>query len=205
MAVGLPCSLGLIVLARPITALLYGGLSHAEISLAAKMVAAAGISVLFLSLVQTATAVLQAGGRLYAPVVFLLTATAVKTVASRLMLGDSAINIFGAPLGSVICYFVACLLDLVYIVVRQKVRLDVVGVFIKPLACGLAMTVFLMATRNLAARYLPDFVSVVLLVGVGAAIYCLAAALLGVFDKDEAGRVPVVGKYLGKMYREKNK
>ena len=205
VAVGLPCSLGLIVLARPITALLYGGLSHAEISLAAKMVAAAGISVLFLSLVQTATAVLQAGGRLYAPVVFLLTATAVKTVASRLMLGDSAINIFGAPLGSVICYFVACLLDLVYIVVRQKVRLDVVGVFIKPLACGLVMTVFLMATRNLAARYLPDFVSVVLLVGVGAAIYCLAAALLGVFDKDEAGRVPVVGKYLGKMYREKNK
>ena len=67
------------------------------------------------------------------------------------------------------------------------------------------MTVFLMATRNLAARYLPDFVSVVLFVGVGAAIYCLAAALLGVFDKDEAGRVPVVGKYLGKMYREKNK
>lgn len=205
VAVGLPCSLGLILLARPITALLYGGLSGAEIDLAADMVAAAGVSVLFLSLVQTSTSVLQAGGRLYAPVVFLLVATAVKTVASRVMLGDGAINIFGAPLGSVICYFVACLLDLLYIVVKQKVKLDINGVFIKPLACGLTMTVFIMATRNLAARYLPNFVAVFLLIGLGAAIYCVMAILLGLFDKDEAGKVPVVGKYLGKIYRERNK
>lgn len=200
VVLGLPCSLGLIVLAEPITKLLYGGLSFEEILIASDMVRVAGVSVLFLSLVQTSTAVLQAGGRLYAPVVFLFTATAVKTVASILLLNNPSLNIFGAPLGSVICYFVACLLDLLYIVRRQKIKLDLNDTLLKPLACGLTMTVFLMATKDLFAKFLPNYLCVFLLIGIGALIYLVMMPLIKVFDKEEAARVPLVGKFIAKMY-----
>lgn len=203
VVLGLPCSLGLIALAEPITKLLYGGLSYEEILISADMVRVAGVSVLFLSLVQTSTAVLQAGGRLYAPVVFLFLATAVKTALSVVLLGNGAVNIFGAPLSSVICYFVACLLDLVYIVRKQKVKLDLNDTLLKPLACGLTMTVFLLATKDLCARFMPNFLCVFTLIGVGALIYGVMLPMLKVFDKKEAERVPLVGKYLSKMYREK--
>jgi len=153
-----------------------------------------------LSLVQTSTAVLQAGGRLYAPVIFLFVATAVKTVASIVLLNNPTLNIFGAPLGSVICYFVACLLDLVYIVRRQKIKLDLKDTLLKPLACGLTMTVFLMATKDLFAKFLPNYLCVFLLIGIGALIYAVMMPLLKVFDKEEALRLPLVGKFIAKMY-----
>lgn len=196
---GLPCSLGLIALAEPITKLLYGGLSYDEILVCADLVRTAGVSVLFLSLVQTCTAILQAGGRLYAPVLFLLVATAVKTALEPLLIA-SGLGIFGAALSSVICYLVACLPDLLYIVHRQKTRLDAKEIFVKPLACGLVMTVFLLAFKDLAAKFMPNWLCVFLLIGCGAFVYALMLPAVRVFDKDEATKVPLVGRFLAKLY-----
>ena len=201
--VGIPCSLGLIVLAEPITRLLYGGLPFDEILLASDMVRVAGVSVLFLSLVQTSTAILQAGGKLYAPVVFLFVATIAKTVLSVFLLSNKEINVFGAPLSSVICYFVACLGDLLYIVRVQKIKPDFKDVLAKPLACGLVMTTFLLLTRNLFAKFLPNSLCVLLLVAVGVVIYFTTVLLFGVFDKNEASKVPLLGRFLQKLYQEK--
>jgi len=202
---GLPCALGLIVLAEPVTRLLYGGLSQQEILLAADMVRIAGGSILFLSLVQTSTAVLQAGGRLYAPVVFLFVATIVKTVLSIVLLQNQTIGIFGAPVSSVICYFVACLLDLLYIVRIQKINLPLGEVMTKPLACGLVMTVFLLATRNIVFALLPNWLGVFVLVGFGVVVYAVMMPVVGLFDRDEASKVPVVGKIVAKLWREKQR
>lgn len=204
-AVGLPCVAGLIVLAYPVTKLLYGGLSHEEISLASQMVVAAGASILFLSLVQTSTALLQAGGRLYAPVLFLFGATVVKTVCCVLLLKNPSVGIFGAPLSSVICYFVACSGDLLYIVHVQKIPLSLSETLFKPLACTLVMTVFLMAVRNIAQHFLPNAAAVFVLIAFGGLIYFVMTVLLKVFDKSEAERLPVVGRYLKKMYGENEK
>ena len=201
--VGIPCSLGLIVLAQPITQLLYGGLPFNEILIASDMVRVAGVSVLFLSLVQTSTAILQAGGRLYAPVVFLFVATMAKTLLSVFLLSNPKINVFGAPVSSVICYFVACLGDLLYIVRVQKIKPDFKEVLAKPLACGLVMTTFLLLTRNLFAKFLPNSLCVLLLVVVGVAVYFTAVLLFGVFDKNEASKVPLLGRFLQKLYQEK--
>ena len=203
MVVGLPCALGLILLAEPITKLLYGGLPAEEILLAVDMVRVAGVSVLFLSFVQTCTAVLQAGGRLYAPVVFLFVSTVVKTLLSVVLLSNDNINVFGAPISSVICYFVASLGDLLYIVRVQKTKPNVKDVFAKPLACGVVMTAFLLATRNLCAKFLPDSLCVLLLVGIGVLSYAVSLLLFKVFDKQEASKVPVVGRFLQKLYQEK--
>jgi len=201
--VGIPCSLGLIILAQPITQLLYGGLPFNEILLASDMVRVAGVSVLFLSLVQTSTAILQAGGRFYAPVVFLFVATVSKTLLSVFLLSNEKINVFGAPVSSVICYFVACLGDLLYIVRVQKIKPDFKEVLAKPLACGLVMTTFLLLTRNLFAKFLPNSLCVLLLVTVGVVAYFTAILLFGVFDKNEASKVPVLGRFLQKLYQEK--
>lgn len=200
---GIPCSIGLVLLAHPITRLLYGGLPANEIAIASDMVRVAGVSVLFLSLVQTSTAILQAGGRLYAPVVFLFVSTVAKTVLSLFLLSNPNINVFGAPISSVICYFVACLGDLLYIVRVQKIKPNFKDVFAKPLACGLVMATFLLLVRNLFAKFLPNSVCVLLLVAVGVVVYFVAILLFGVFDKHEASKVPLVGRFLQKLYQEK--
>ena len=45
--IALPCSLGLIILSRPILSLLYGGLSPQEIEVSARLLSLSGLAVLF--------------------------------------------------------------------------------------------------------------------------------------------------------------
>ena len=97
-----------------------------------------------------------------------------------------------------ICYFVACLSDLLYIVRVQKIKPDFKDVLAKPLACGLVMTTFLLLTRNLFAKFLPNSLCVLLLVTVGVVIYFTTVLLFGVFDKNEASKVPLLGRFLQK-------
>ena len=75
----------------------------------------------------------------------------------------------------------------------------------KPLACTLVMTVFLMAVRNIAQHFLPNAAAVFVLIAFGGLIYFVMTVLLKVFDKSEAERLPVVGRYLKKMYGENEK
>ena len=129
--------------------------------------------------------------------------TIVKTLLSVILLSNPDINVFGAPISSVICYFVASLGDLLYIVRVQKTKPDLKEVFAKPLVCGLVMTAFLLATRNLCIRFLPNSLCVLLLVCIGMLVYFVSLLLFKVFDKQEASKVPVVGRFLQKLYQEK--
>ena len=86
---------------------------------------------------------------------------------------------------------------------KTKTKLNLKEVFAKPLACGLVMTTFLLVTRNLCIRFLPNSLCVLLLVGIGMVTYFASLLLFKVFDKQEASRVPVVGRFLQKLYQEK--
>jgi len=50
---------------------------------------------------------------------------------------------------------------------------------------------------------LPNSLCVLLLVTVGVVAYFTAILLFGVFDKNEASKVPVLGRFLQKLYQEK--
>lgn len=59
LIIGAPCAAGLYVLAEPIIRLLFTALEGQEIILAADLMKSCAVGVLFLSLVQTMTGVLQ--------------------------------------------------------------------------------------------------------------------------------------------------
>lgn len=186
----LPCTVGLGMLSLPISKLLYRGLPESEIVLVSQLLQTACLSVLLLSVVQTTTAVLQACGKLYVPVVILAIATVVKTILNVVLLSVPQLNIFGAAISSVACYLVAAVANLLYIVIKLKLRIGAIDAFIKPIACTLIMSLILLLMSMAIKRFLLDsFVWLFVCIFISAVVFVFAAWQLRVFDKSEMKRV----------------
>ncbi len=100
--------------------ILYRGLSVEDSLITVKMVKLASLSVLTLPIMQTLSASLIASGSLYVPSVTSLIASIVKIILSVILLNVKSINIFALLITDIICYLVACFLNLVYIIIRSK-------------------------------------------------------------------------------------
>ncbi len=116
----LPCATGLAVLAGPILQLLRG-YSGAELVTGGPVLAILGIGVIFNSLVLVTTSVMQAHGDVKTPVINLIIGVIVKIIVNYILVGTRAINIIGAPIGTVCCY--ACITALNFLAMRRVTTL----------------------------------------------------------------------------------
>ncbi len=100
--------------------ILYRGLNFADKTLTIKMAKLASLSVLTLPLMQTFSACLIACGHLYVPSITSLVASIFKIILTFLLLKVKSINIFAVIITDILCYLVACLLNLLYIISRRN-------------------------------------------------------------------------------------
>lgn len=96
--------------------LLYGGLSAESKAVATEMLRVSSLSVIFLSLMQTTVACVNAIGKFKVTLVSGIIAGAVKITLSIILLSMPKINVFGAIYSDIACYFVACFINLGYII-----------------------------------------------------------------------------------------
>ncbi len=96
--------------------LLYRRFSGLETEATVKMLKIASLSVLTLPLMQTTASILIAMGRYYVPVVSSVIAMLVKIPLTIVLLNVPYINIFAVVITDIVCYLVACFINLVYII-----------------------------------------------------------------------------------------
>ena len=109
--IGLPCAFGMAVLAHPIMLLLYPTKPQVADNSAACLTILA-IGVIFLSLVQTLTAILQGVGKQMVPVLNLMVAIMIKIAVTYVLVGIPSLNIRGAAIGTTVAYLAAAVLDI---------------------------------------------------------------------------------------------
>lgn len=102
--------------------ILYGNLSAAHTEITVDLLRISAMSVLLLPLMQTTASVLIALGKTYVPPVTSGIAVTVKLVSSFILLYNPKVNIFGAVISDILCYFVAFTLNLMYIILILKKR-----------------------------------------------------------------------------------
>lgn len=129
----LPCAAGLSLLASPILTVVYNN------ARAQSMLSILGWAVIFVCLVSVTTAILQAAGRVMVPVASMAAGALVKIAANFVLLTVPDINIGGAPLSTILCYFTIAVLNLIAIhrVIRPKFQL--VSCVIKPIFAAVLM------------------------------------------------------------------
>lgn len=111
---GMPCAVGMAVLASPILQMLFGS---ADAALLLQLLCPA---ILFVSMVLVCNALLQATGNVWVPVVNILLAGICKVVVNWILVGIPSVNINGAPIGTSCCYFVYMSLNLFYVMKITK-------------------------------------------------------------------------------------
>ena len=226
MIIGAPCAAGLFILGGPVMALLYtkvrasvgehgtyyitGFISQIlnlkpgqEISiyaLAGGIMQISAIGVLFLSLVQTLTGVIQGMGRQKVPVYFLIAGGIVKVVSMIILMKFTRLGVLGAAISTVLCYVVAGLGDTIYTINHTDMKVAWFDTFGKPLLASLIMGVFVYLSYNGIYKMGHPTVATLGSVLIGVVVYVICLWALKAFNKDDLSFMPGSNK-LAKIFR----
>lgn len=190
LLIGLPCAAGLYLMSTPIIHLLFFKLHGDNLLIAGNLLAIMAIAVLFLTILQTMTGILQGLGKTYLPVINLFIGIGVKILISIFLIRIPQINIQGAAYGTVACYAIAALLDVACVIKYAKARPKIVQDILKPIlatAC-MGLVVYLIMPQVASGEY-SRFVTIgVILIAIVA--YAFFTFLLGVIHKEEMEYLP---------------
>lgn len=144
-----PMGVGLFVLGTPIIRLLFPKLN---VAVAGPLLSTLGIATPFVCMVLVCNSVLQAHGFINLPVIVMVLGGIVKIVNNYNLVG--AIGIAGAPVGNILCFGLALVLDLVVItrVIPNRPRL--LPIFAKPAIASAVMGGAAWAVYGLLSRIL---------------------------------------------------
>jgi len=131
----MPMGIGLAVMAEPIMKVLYPGSNEAGPALLAIM----GIAAFFVCMVLLENAILQASWREKIPMVTMVIGSLAKIGVNWILIANPDINIYGAPIGTLVGYLVMFLLNFIVMCRVLDRNPSVKRIFLKPLLCSAAM------------------------------------------------------------------
>lgn len=205
LLIGLPAALGLFVLARPLINLLYYNNTAQDIDSIGRILSVLSFGVIFLTLVQTLTAMLQGLGKTFVPVKNLAIGAVFKIVLTYILTGIPSINILGAAFSTVVTYAVASLLDLYSIVKITKLKLDYKTIVLKPLISSVGMAIMARLGYVVSASVVGDRLSTLGGVLAGVITYVILLVVTGTLTKEDFAMLPKGEKIGSKLERFKYK
>ncbi|MGN1016445.1 MAG: polysaccharide biosynthesis C-terminal domain-containing protein [Faecousia sp.] len=201
----MPCAVGLMCLAQPVTAFL-GGYSGQKLALATQMMTVLGASIVFNALVLVTTAIMQAHGNVNRPVINMMIGGILKLIVVYYLTGNPAVGIVGTPIGTLLSYVVICILNVqsIHSLVEDSPR--IVKNLFRPLlaACVMGIAVWL-CWRGMAWLPLPQGLTgraleAIVPVGVGAVVYLFAAVKFQVLTREDCLLLPK-GEKIAKLLK----
>lgn len=195
MIIGMPCSVGLMVLSEPIMLLLYPAQKESAASAAGCLFILA-IGAIFLSLVQTLTGILQGVGKQMIPVRNLAIGAVVKVFITYMLTGIPNVNVKGAAAGTAAAYMTAAVLN--YRAVRKYTgcRPDLSLTFGRPLLSAVSMGAVVWVIYRLCYGIAGNSISTVISVGCGVLLYGFLILKLKGITPEEIRRLPKGAKIL---------
>ena len=175
--IAMPCAVGLLVLARPVTALL-GGYTGEKLDLATSLMALQGVSILMYAVVQLTTAILQAHNLATLSVINMILSGLVRLIVVYVLTGIPSVGLLGAPIGAIVCYLLISVLNLTVLrhVVRRPPALT--KNYLRSLLPALVMGVAVWLVYGILGKITTSrLVLCALPVLVGAAVYAVGAVL----------------------------
>ena len=136
-AVAMPMGIGLAVLSDPIVNVLYPRSNAAGPTLLFLL----GIASVFVCISLITTAVLQATGHELCPVWSMLAGGVAKVAVNWFLIAVPEVNITGAPIGTLACYVVICIVNYIFLCRTLHERLHIGCCLARPLLSTLTMAV----------------------------------------------------------------
>ena len=137
--ISLPAGIGLSLLSSNILHLLYSGKPN-EAAISGPVLTILGIAAVFSGLMAPLTNMLQAIGKQNIPVRNIAVGGLLKIVVNFILVGIPSVNVIGAPVGTLCCYFYIFVSNLYCLLKYSHVRMNFMSTLIKPafaaILCG---------------------------------------------------------------------
>lgn len=191
-ALSMPMGVGLTVLARPIMNVLYPNSNAAGPGLLAIM----GIASFFVCIVLMENAILQASGREKLTMLTMITGGLVKIGVNWVLVAQRPINIYGAPVGTLVSYIVMAAMNYAFMSRTLEDRPRLVKIFSGPLLASLLMGAAAWAIYGLSARFLGADgmlrMALCMLLAIAAAvvIYLIATINMKTVTREDMAMIP---------------
>lgn len=182
-----PMGVGISVLAEPIVRLLFG---NKDAELSGQLLAVLGIAAIFVCLVQVSNSVLQAYGYQNLPILVMIGCGVVKVVVNYILVGIEAVNIHGAPMGTLCCFGLATVVD--FIIIRRVVPRPpkYLRLFFGPALASGVMGVAAWGSYRLAHLVLGVKLSALIAIIIAVAVYGFLVVWLQLLSRDELKLMP---------------
>lgn len=139
MIISIPCAVGLFVLARPVTCLLFPANTQASEDLATGLLMALAISIVFYALSTLNSQILQGLGKMNVPIVNAAIALGVQTVVVVVLLFFTKLDLYSVVIANIIYSGIMCVLN--QLAVRKAIgyRQEIMRTFVIPLLASAFM------------------------------------------------------------------
>ena len=193
LLVSLPSAVGLAVLAKPIFGVIFARSSEGW-----RLMAFGSIVVVLYSIVQIQAGILQALNKTKYSTYSLLAGIACKIVTNSCLIAIPSINVMGAVVGTIACYTVAILINLVFLKRFLPVKAGMLSHLARPLAGSILMgasafgiyRLSYLACRLALGIYISNALSTVIAVCAGVAVYTVAIIRMGGISAAEIADMP---------------
>ena len=186
MLLTIPIAFGLGILGPQIVALLFP--NHPE---GGTLFIVGFPSVIFLAFSQISTGVLQAIGKISIPIMAAFAGAVVKIAAGYLLIAHPAVNIYGAIIGTTLCYLIAAWINVHFLCRHTGTRLDFLGMVAKPTFASVAMAMGCFTTYHLFYSFLPiSAIATVIAIFAGMIVYAVFMAFIRGFKEEDIHILP---------------
>ncbi|MBQ7595509.1 MAG: polysaccharide biosynthesis C-terminal domain-containing protein, partial [Clostridia bacterium] len=202
MLVALPAGFGMAVLSNPILSIVYNGTNASDlVSIAAGVLTTYGFAIFLFAISSPVTNMLQAVGRMDIPLKSMVAGAVVKIILNYILVGNPKININGAPIGSIVCYVIMVVINVIMLIRITDVEIDFKSVFFKPLACAAisclaavacykVFGLLLQDIGNPASRFNGSTIATLIAVFAAAFSYVVSLLLVKAISKDDVNMLP---------------
>jgi stage V sporulation protein B len=178
MVIGIPSACGLFFMSEPILNLIFPGNSGGYYIL--KYLS---ITIPFITLTQTSTAILQGVNKYALPVINLLVGCLVKVIITLMLVPIPKINVYGAIIGTVAGYIIASILNVLQVKHQLDVKINLYDSIIKTAYASVIMTILVVIIYlNVYNSTMSNSIACFSAVFIGIIIYVILVLLFGIFS-----------------------
>lgn len=170
---GIPCSLGIMILAEPIIRLIYP-LQADGAGAAISCLTWLGLGVMFICIAQAMAGILQGLGRPALSVYGIIAGVIVKAIVSYALISVESLNVTGAAIGTTAGLLAVALVNFCFVQKIAGTKHDFTLAILRPLICGILMAISVVIVNFGIGHFIHSRIITILAVLVAVAVYGLS-------------------------------
>jgi stage V sporulation protein B len=141
--IALPCTFGLFFLAEPVMKFIFPGRFEGI-----EILKYLSLTIPFIIITQTTTAILQGTGNYILPVINLLIGCLIKIILTMTLVPMEQFNIYGAVIASFGAYTAVSILNIISMKCKLRIMVNIYEILIKPTYASVIMMLFVLTSYN---------------------------------------------------------